>query len=347
MDNDRMDHWQIGKKYNEVLQRLARVEEEVERRRGQDLHVIKADRMVWQNHHVGLAAAERGFNAHNFHSFFHELPPGASEGAYHMHGEAVKFYLKGKGREIIGDKEYEVEEGDVMLVPGQTWHGTQNPSADPVIFFAVAHSDAGTPLMRHPIFRTRGDLEDQRLKQVEKERLADADYAKLGSWELSLVKHYLLHDLGSLEVELDRRRGEERHLMRKGELQWGDLAQELGLDTPGKPYRFAKAVFPELGFKAYNFIAYFVEVPPGKTEGVYVTQGETVKLYLEGKGKETVGEKEYDVEKGDVAFVPANTWQATKNPYDKPLRFYAVTHGRGIPAVSPVLYRARGEARGL
>ena len=156
MDYDRMDHWAIGKKYNEVLQRLARVEEEVERRREQDLHVIKAEQMVWRNHHVGLAAAERGFDAHNFHSFFHELPPGTSEGAYHMHGEALKFYVKGKGKEIIGDKKYDVEAGDVMLVPALTWHGTRNPSDDTVDFLR------GRPQQRRHAAHAPSDLSHAR-----------------------------------------------------------------------------------------------------------------------------------------------------------------------------------------
>ncbi len=342
-----MNHWQLGRKYTEVLERLGKLEEEIEHRRKQDLHLIKSDQMVLRNNHVSLITAERGFNVHNFHAFFHELAPGTSEGAYHMHGEAIKFYLKGRGKEIIGDKEYDVEEGDVMLVPAHTWHGTQNPSQDKTVFFAVAHSDAGTPLMRHPIFKTRSNLEDKRLKQAEKDDLVQADYPKLGAWELGMVKHYLLHDLDTIEEELDRRRAEERHLMKSGDLEWSDIKEEVGLDSPGKPYRMAKAMFPELGFKAYNFVAYFVEVPPGKTEGVYVTQGETVKLYLEGKGNEIVGDRNYEVEKGDVVFVPANTWQCTKNPYETPLRFYAVTQARGIPAVAPVRFRVRGEARGL
>ncbi len=48
---------------------------------------------------------EMGFNVHNFQSFFVEIDPGKSEGAYHSHSEALKLYIKGRGREIIGGKE--------------------------------------------------------------------------------------------------------------------------------------------------------------------------------------------------------------------------------------------------
>jgi len=339
-----MDHWTIGKQYNEILLKLGKLEEEIEKRRKKDVHLIKSEQITWRGNHATLVAAEQGFNVHNFHSFFHELQPETSEGAYHMHGEAIKFYMKGKGKELIGGKEYDVEAGDVILVPQHTWHGTQNPSKnDTMQFFAVAHSNAGAPLMRHPIFRTRQDLEDERLSKAEKENLVEKDYGGLGSWDLSLIKHRLLHDLGTLEVELERRRETERHLMRKSELEWADLKDDLGLDSKGPPYRIAKAIAPELGFKAYNFSVSFLEVPAKKNNGVYLAQGETVKVYTEGKGTETVGDKEYQVKAGDVVFVPANTWQCTKNPNETPLRVVMVTHARGIATASPVVYKAKTE----
>ena len=57
--------------------------------------------------------------------------------AYHSYGEAVKFYLKGRNREIIGGEEYDVEAG----------------------FFAVTQGRR-TPLAVQVPFKMRDDLRD-------------------------------------------------------------------------------------------------------------------------------------------------------------------------------------------
>lgn len=355
-----LDHWKLGRSYSEVVQQLGRLEEEIECRRAENRHLIKPGQWVWrtprqtigmqpktvEHRNARLVAAELGFNVHNFHSFIVDIPPGGSEGAYHMHGEAIKFYLKGRAKEIIGDREYEVEEGDVMLVPAHTWHGTQNPFSETVRFLAIAHTGAGAPLMRQPVFRIREDLRE---KGFEKSKvglaMAQRDYRPMEGFELGRAKHHLLQELGRLEEEMERRRALERHVMRKGELEWGEVRAGIGMASHGQPYLYAKAIFPELGFRAYNFLAFFLEIPPGGSEGAYHQHGEAMKYYLAGRGKEIIGDKEYEVEKGDVIFVPANTWHGTQNLSPEPLRFFAAIQGRGTPLAVPVIFKVREDLK--
>ncbi|HKZ51219.1 MAG TPA: cupin domain-containing protein, partial [Dehalococcoidia bacterium] len=73
--------------------------------------------------------------------------------------EAIKYYLSGKGAEIIGDKRYEVEAGDVGFIPAHVWHGTQNTGSEPLRFLAVVQS-TGTPLLKPIVFRIREDLRE-------------------------------------------------------------------------------------------------------------------------------------------------------------------------------------------
>jgi mannose-6-phosphate isomerase-like protein (cupin superfamily) len=349
---NQLDHWQLGRSYDEVVQGLGRLEEEINRRRAQDRHLFRQEDWVWRvpqqtigmapqtvpHRNARLIGAELGFNVHNFHAFIVDIPPGGSEGAYHMHGEAMKFYLQGRAKEIIADTEYEVEAGDVMLVPAHAWHGTQNPFAETVRFLAVAHTGAGAPIMRQPVFRIREDLME---KGFEKSKtglaMARKDFASMEGFEIGRARHHLLQELGQLEEEMERRREKNRHVMRKSELEWGDLGAEAGMPSRGAPARYAKAIFPELGFPAHNFLAFFMEVPPGGSTEAYQIRGEAMKFYLAGKGRETIGDREYDVKKGDVVFIPANTRHATENPSPEPLRFFTALQGRGMPvAVAPV-----------
>jgi len=70
----------------------------------------------------------------------------------------MKLHNKGPGGEIIGGKEYDVEAGDLVFVPANTWHGSQNPSTgEPLDFFAVTQGRR-TRLSVQVLFKIRGDL---------------------------------------------------------------------------------------------------------------------------------------------------------------------------------------------
>ncbi len=162
---------QLGQKRHALVEEMGRVEEELNQRREADRHITRAGEHEWKDIHdilgtikrgvarrATLVAPEMGFNVHNFVAFLAEIPPGGQEGAYHMHGEAVKYYLEGKGIEIIGDKRYDVAAGDTVFIPANTWHGTQNPGPGPLRVLAVAHSGLGVPVCVQPVFKTREDL---------------------------------------------------------------------------------------------------------------------------------------------------------------------------------------------
>lgn len=172
IDYSQMEAGQLFREFNKLRTEICRIELEFNRRREKDRHVMKKSELNWRA--VGelmLLKSERvstkiaqavnpvlGFNVHNFLAFFGEVPAGAQVGAYHTHGEAIKYYVKGKGREIIGDKQYDVQEGDVVFIPANTWHGTQNVSDENLLFFAV--TQGFTPTLVQPIYQSRKDLSE-------------------------------------------------------------------------------------------------------------------------------------------------------------------------------------------
>lgn len=144
----------------DLVERFSRVEMEVEMRRKQgQLHIKNALGLPWQSMAPWvlsmkteitwkpLVMPERGFPVHNMYSFLVHVPPHSKQGKYHIHGEAIKFYLKGKGIEHIGDQTFEVEAGDVMFVPANVWHGTENPYDEAIEFYGVQMLD-GTYLQK-------------------------------------------------------------------------------------------------------------------------------------------------------------------------------------------------------
>ena len=169
-DYARVDDWQLGRRRHQIIQEMGEVEEELSKRRAQDRHVVKKGEQVWTERsgqgmrwkegfqRTTLVSPALGFNVYNLHAFMVKVPSGSTEGAYHMHGEAIKYYIAGRGVEMIGGKRYDVEAGDVCFIPHHTWHGTQNPYDEPLHVLAV--TDHTTPLQVPIIFRIREDLRE-------------------------------------------------------------------------------------------------------------------------------------------------------------------------------------------
>ncbi len=159
-----LDAFQLYQRRYKLLEEMSELEAELNDRRAQNRHVMRAEEQVWKtwSEMMGLNVAggstpgrqaelvtpELGFNVHNFSAVLLEVPPGSKGGAYHTHGEAVKHYVQGEGVEIIGDKQYNVKAGDTVFIPADTWHGTQNNTSEPVRILAVSHSDVGVPLVK-------------------------------------------------------------------------------------------------------------------------------------------------------------------------------------------------------
>lgn len=145
---------------NDAVEHFSAIEQEVDARRKRGEYLIKQVHNIpwvpvsemftslkapikWKP----LITPTHGFPVHNFYSFLIQVPANYRQSKYHIHGEAIKFYLKGKGIEHIGDKTYEVEAGDVILIPANEWHGTENPNNEPIEFYGVQMLD-GTYLQK-------------------------------------------------------------------------------------------------------------------------------------------------------------------------------------------------------
>ncbi|HLB29758.1 MAG TPA: cupin domain-containing protein [Dehalococcoidia bacterium] len=167
-DYGKMTDWELGRRRQQLVQQMGEVEEAVNKRRAQDRHIMRKDELQWRDRsEIGMKSKSKtalivdpiiGFNIHNMHAFLAEIAPGSQDGAYHMHGEAIKYYLSGRGIEIVGDKRYEVQAGDAVFIPAFTWHGTQNPGPDPLVFLAVTNNS--NPVQKSIIFRIREDLKE-------------------------------------------------------------------------------------------------------------------------------------------------------------------------------------------
>lgn len=172
MSYENLTPGQLARKRQEMVKELNKIEQEFDRRRQQDRHLMRAEDWQWTERDdtsamlkktqrdrrlATVISPELGFNIHNFHVSCMEITPGAAEGAYHTHGEAVKFYLRGRGIELVGDKRYEVKAGDAVFIPASTWHGSQNPGPEPLRFLAITHSGMGVPLTIWPKIQVRED----------------------------------------------------------------------------------------------------------------------------------------------------------------------------------------------
>ncbi len=152
----------LGRRYD-LAKELGQYEELVEALRKQNRIHAKGSEIKWQGHALDknlnlsiktapIIAPELGFPVYSMVVFMGELSPNTSPGAYHKHGEAIKYYLSGRAVEIVGDEEFQVEAGDFILIPANVWHGTQNPYDEPVRFLAIAQLPSGiempTPYVR-------------------------------------------------------------------------------------------------------------------------------------------------------------------------------------------------------
>ncbi len=141
------------------------------------------------------------------------------------------------------------------------------------------------------------------VKSLTEEGLAKLDprslYSVLLEKEMGFAK---------ASLELQRRRAQKRIHVR---------AEDVSLYDCGPGEHMIIAL--ELGFDIYTFSVSVVHVPPGQERAL--TQGDAMNYYLTGRGYEIIGDQRYEVKAGDFIHIPANTWHATHNPNDEPIRF--------------------------
>lgn len=276
-----------------------------QRRRRRRLHVPAAEAPVaaagpQQRMIIG---PELGFDIYNFHLFTSGRAAGSDR--YHTHGDAVKYYVAGRGFEVIGDQRFEVGAGDFMHVPANVWHGTENPYDEPLVFLAAQQFPGTLRQVPTPFVHQLAPHQAPDADDLSEERLA-----ALEAWPLYLLYLQQQMELGKVLLEVQRRRQEKRLYVPAEEaplLRWG----------PGRH----PIIAPERGFDIYTFTVFLEHVPAGTDPGVAWSGGDTVKYYLSGAGVEVVGDERFDVRAGDFLHVPANTHNQTANRSAEPLRF--------------------------
>ena len=127
---------ELASRRNRILEMFGRIDQDFDRRRGENRLLVKKEDVVWepasrvhptqQEGHMlaRIISPELGFNIHTFRVFKRQIAGRDTDGAFHTHGDAVKYYLEGKGKEIIGDQEIEVGAGRPGVHTGQcvAWH---------------------------------------------------------------------------------------------------------------------------------------------------------------------------------------------------------------------------------
>ena len=293
------------------------------RRVANRLHVPAAEADIENAgpHQRMIVGPEMGFNVHNLHIFTSGRAGGSER--YHTHGDALKYYIKGGGQELIEEERFDVKVGDFCHVPANVWHGTENPNPEPLVFLAAQQFPGTYRQVTTPFVH----LTAPQAAPVVKD-LSEAELAKLEPWPLYL--RYLEEQMafGKVALELQRRREQKRLLVLAEDaplMEWG----------PGRHH----IISPELGFDIYSF-QLFMEHVPGHTEGGDAqTSGDAVRYYIEGQGTEVIGDQEIDVRQGDFACIPAGSRHETLNSHDGPLRFicWQQIPGTYLQVQTPVL----------
>lgn len=300
-----LDTEELRKLYQARQERFAILTQELNRRRTKRrIHLPAEEAPVADAgpHQRMIVGPELGFDIYNFHIFTSGRAAGADR--YHTHGDAVKYYVAGRGYEIIGNQRFEVKVGDWMHVPGNVWHGTENPNEEPLIFLAVQQFPGTLRQVPTPFLHQNAP----QLKPPEVQDLSDEELAKLEPWPLYTLYMQTQVEFGRVELEAQRRREQKRLYISAKEaplMEWG----------PGRHVIMA----PELGFDIYTVQIFMDHLPSGARQGPW-TGGDTVKYYLAGRGVEEVGEESFQVKTGDFLHVPANTPNETHNPGPDALR---------------------------
>ena len=313
---------QLAERRDLILGSFGRIDKEFDRRRGENRLLVKAEDIEWeaasrvhpttQEGHLlaRIISPELGFNIHTFRVFKRSIAGKETDGAFHTHGDAVKFYLEGKGKEIIDKEEIVVEPGDMAFIPGNVWHGTENTGDVPMVFIAF-HQIPGTQLpvpasWQYPMSDMEGldDLDDL-VNSSQKE-----DPPSMGSAALYSRRQHFLHELGVLDEEMDRRRQAKRWLVRKNEVPW-----ELPADNQTVPL-----IAPEVGFNIHTLQLSIRLVPPGYKDTTFHSHGEAVHYFLAASGRQTVGKEDIQVSSGDLVFIPAGVAPGLPNSGDQVMR---------------------------
>jgi len=306
-----------------LLDKFSGVDREFDKRRKENRLIAKKNDLRWEaasavhptqqeGHRLArIISPELGFNIHTFRVFRRQIGGGGVEGAFHTHGDAVKYYLKGEGKEIIDQDEYVVKAGDLAYIPANIWHGTENTGHEPMEFIAF-HQIPGTHL---PVPASwQYEVSDMEGSQGLREFVASVqkdDPASMDSATLYSKRQHFLHELGVLDDEYNRRRQQKRYVVRQSEIPWDVLGNDQSTLLIG----------PELGFNIHTIQVSIRIIPAQHSISAAHSHGEAVHYFLTGRGSQVIEKETLDVETGDLVFVPAGVQHKIINPYNEPLRF--------------------------
>ena len=329
---------QLADRRNRILDQFGRIDKDFDRRRQENRLLVKREDVVWepasrvhptqQEGHMlaRIISPELCFNIHTFRVFKRQIAGKETDGAFHTHGDAVKYYLEGKGKEIIGDEEIEVEPGDLAFIPANVWHGTENTGDEPMVFIAF-HQIPGTQLPVPASWQyPRSDMEEMGELDSLLDSVRNEDPAAMSSAALYSRRQHLLHELGVLEDEMNLRRQSKRWLVRRDEVPW-----ELPSDN-----QTVALIAPELGFDIHTLQLSLRVIPPGYRDTTFHSHGEAVHYFLSGVGRQTVGQDELSVSGEDLVFVPAGVPHGIHNTGGQVMRVLVAEQMPGTCLQRPV-----------
>ena len=343
-DLNNLSPTELAERRDKILSSFGRIDREFDRRRKENRLLVKAEEVTWESasqvhpteqkgHQLArIISPELGFNIHTFRVFKRQIAGRETDGAFHTHGDAVKYYLQGKGKEIIGDDEIEVTPGDLAFIPANVWHGTENTGDEPMVFIAF-HQIPGTHLpvpasWQYPSSDMEGlaDL-DGLIASVP-----DGDLGSMNSAALYSKRQHFLHELGVLDDEMNLRRQAKRYLVRRDEVPW-----ELPADRQS-----VTLIAPELGFDIHTLQLSTRIVPPGYSDATLHSHGEAVHYFLSGEGRQRVGQEDLPVSAGDLVFIPAGTPHGISNSDGEVMRLLVAEQMPGTSVQRPVINQDPG-----
>ena len=119
MNSHSLNPSELAGRRDEILSHFVRIDKEFDRRRGENRMLVKGEDIQWesasrvhptqQEGHLlaRIISPELGFNIHTFRVFKRQIGGGGIDGAFHTHGDAVKYYLEGKGKEKIENESWQ------------------------------------------------------------------------------------------------------------------------------------------------------------------------------------------------------------------------------------------------
>jgi gentisate 1,2-dioxygenase len=105
-------------------QLLSGVQEEALRRKSKV--ITKAEDVKFESTTMGRMAyvvdSRIGFHVKALAAVMAEVPPGKHSGSHRHLYDEINYVLSGRGKVIVDDKTYEVEQGDTLAIPVFAWH---------------------------------------------------------------------------------------------------------------------------------------------------------------------------------------------------------------------------------